>query len=476
MRFYGLSDRPLHSDEAVHAHFTFELPDNRYTYDPIYHGPFLYHVTALSFALFGTSAFALRLPQVLFGIGLIALLWPLRKEQYLGKKGVIVSALLIALSPSLVYYSRFAIHESFFAFFTLGTVVFSALYFEGRNPLHLNLAAAMLALLFTAKENAYLVAAVFAVSALAAFGWKPQNLPRPRHLLPALLVFAFVFVFFYSSMFRNPGSLALGITAPVTTWLDKAQTWLGHQKPALYYASLLVIYELPLLLFGLAGVAASGPLTKRKNGFLRFASLWGLLTLAVYFLIKYKTPWQVVHMALPLALLAGAFVGRMGQKWWVVAIFAATLAFSTIAMARVNFEKSADPAEPLVYVQTSDDVSRLVKIVDGIALEKGEKPTISVISTDYWPLPFYFKDYGAGYWTGDAPAQIDADVVLSSTANEKKVEEILGSGYKKAGIFKLREWYGAGYTLDKLCKFLLDGSGYDSTGSFDLALYLRRPT
>lgn len=476
LRFWGLPDRPLHSDEAVHAHFTFELPA-RYMYDPIYHGPFLYHITALSFAMLGPSPFSLRLPQALFGVGLIALLWPLRRERYLGKTGVLVSALLIAVSPSLVYYSRFAIHDSFFAFFTLGTVVFSILYFEnGRNrPVYLYLAAAMLALLFTVKENAYLVAAIFAVSALASFGWKTQNIPKPKHLLVALFVFAFIFAFFYSSMFRNPSSLALGITAPVKTWLDKTQSWLGHQKPAIYYASLLVIYELPILIFGLAG-AAKAIVERKKNGFPVFTSLWALLTIAVYFLIKYKTPWLIVHMALPLSLLAGAFVEKNRQNKALVASFILALAFSALAMGRVNFVKAADPAEPLVYVQTSNDVSRLVKIAEGVALEKGMggKPSISVISTDYWPLPFYFRDYGAGYWTGDVPGQISADVVLSSTANEKKVGDILSTDYDRVGVFKLREWYGAGYTFDKLYKFLLDGSGYNSTGSFDLVLYLKK--
>lgn len=471
LRFWGLSDRPLHSDEAVHAHFTFELPRG-YTYDPIYHGPFLYHITALSFALLGPSPFSLRLPQVLFGIGLIALLWPLRKEQYLGKIGVLVSALLLALSPSLVYYSRFAIHESFFAFFTFGTIVFCILYFESKkkNPAYLYLAAAMLALLFTAKESAYLVAAIFAVSAFLSSG-KPQL--KPKNVLIAFIVFAFIFTFFYSSMFRNPSSLALGITAPVKTWLDKAENWTGHQKPAIYYVSLLVIYELPILIFGLAGTAKA-LIERKRNRFLVFTSLWALLVMVVYFLMKYKTPWLIVNMVLPLALMAGALVERTGHKKGVVALLALALAFSALAMLRVNFEKSADPSEPLVYVQTSGDVSRLVKIVDGVALERGGKPSVAVVSTDYWPLPFYFRDYGAGYWTGDAPGQISADVVLSSTANEKKVEGILGADYNRVGVFKLREWYGAGYTVGKLYKFLLDGSGYNSTGSFDLVLYLKK--
>lgn len=476
LRFYGLSDRSLHSDEAVHAHFTFELP-TRYAYDPIYHGPFLYHITALSFAALGVSPFSLRLPQVLFGIGLIALLWPLRKDQYLGKIGVLVSALLLAVSPSFVYYSRFAIHDSFFAFFTLGTIVSCILYSESKkkDPVYLYLAAAMLALLFTVKENAYLVAAIFAVSSVISFG-KPQLLlPKPKHILVACLIFAFIFAFFYSSMFRNPSSLVQGVTAPVKTWLDKAENWTGHQKPAIYYVSLLVIYELPILIFGMAGTAKA-LLERKKNRFLFFTSLWALFTIAVYFLMKYKTPWLIAHMALPLALMAGAFAEKtIIRNRAIAALFILTLAFSAIAMARVNFEKSADPAEPLVYVQTSSDVSRLVKIVDGVALEKkaDEKLTISVVSTDYWPLPFYFRDYGAGYWTGDAPAQISADVVLSSTANEKKVEDILGADYRRAGVFKLREWYGAGYTTEKLYKFLLDGSGYNSTGSFDLVLYLK---
>ena len=48
-------------------------------YDPVYHGPFLYHWGALVFFLFGDSDFTARLPYALSGIFLLWLVWETRK-------------------------------------------------------------------------------------------------------------------------------------------------------------------------------------------------------------------------------------------------------------------------------------------------------------------------------------------------------------------------------------------------------------
>ncbi|MGB4196567.1 MAG: TIGR03663 family protein, partial [Methanoculleus sp.] len=68
LRFYALDLKLFHHDEAVHAWFAYNLlTDGTYIYDPMYHGPFLYYVTAGVFSLLGDSDLTGRLLPALFG-------------------------------------------------------------------------------------------------------------------------------------------------------------------------------------------------------------------------------------------------------------------------------------------------------------------------------------------------------------------------------------------------------------------------
>lgn len=52
LRFYRLDERIFHHDEAAVGYFTYKLFNNGiYSYDPSFHGPFMYYVTAEIFRL-----------------------------------------------------------------------------------------------------------------------------------------------------------------------------------------------------------------------------------------------------------------------------------------------------------------------------------------------------------------------------------------------------------------------------------------
>jgi uncharacterized protein (TIGR03663 family) len=103
LRLFELGERVFHHDESIHASFTLKLLENgEYSYNPAYHGPFLFHSTALVFHFLGINDTTARLVPVLFGVAAILLLFLLKKE--LGKRGVLWSAYLLAFSPSMVYF------------------------------------------------------------------------------------------------------------------------------------------------------------------------------------------------------------------------------------------------------------------------------------------------------------------------------------------------------------------------------------
>ncbi|MCG7854411.1 MAG: TIGR03663 family protein, partial [Methanoregulaceae archaeon] len=62
LRLFVLDLKLFHHDEAVHAWFAWKLmTEGSYAYDPMYHGPFLYYVTAGMFTLFGDSDLVARI-------------------------------------------------------------------------------------------------------------------------------------------------------------------------------------------------------------------------------------------------------------------------------------------------------------------------------------------------------------------------------------------------------------------------------
>ncbi|MEW5900175.1 MAG: phospholipid carrier-dependent glycosyltransferase, partial [Acidobacteriota bacterium] len=126
--FAKLDFRPMHHDEANQAlKFGTLLEEGKYSYDKSdHHGPSLYYLT-LPFAWVSTaktlaelSENTLRLVTTSFGLGTILLL--LLFIPWLQRWGVFWSGLCLALSPAVVYFSRFYIQETLLVFFLVGLI------------------------------------------------------------------------------------------------------------------------------------------------------------------------------------------------------------------------------------------------------------------------------------------------------------------------------------------------------------------
>ena len=128
LRFFNLALKPFHHDEGVNGFFLTNLfRDGVYKYDPAnYHGPTLYYI-ALAFAkVFGLETVSLRASVAIFGVLTVVLVFFLKR--YIGKIGSLAAGLFIALSPGMVFISRYFIHEIFFVFLSLAIVI-SVLFF-----------------------------------------------------------------------------------------------------------------------------------------------------------------------------------------------------------------------------------------------------------------------------------------------------------------------------------------------------------
>ncbi len=157
-RFYDLEARVMSHDESLHTYFSWLLYRGQgYQHSPMMHGPFQFHIIALTYFLFGVSDFTARIPAVVFSIATVGMMWYWRR--YLGKWGALIAGFLLVISPYMLYYGRYVRNESFVGF--SGVVMLYAMlrHFEVGGKKYLLLLAAALALHFTSKETSYIYVA-----------------------------------------------------------------------------------------------------------------------------------------------------------------------------------------------------------------------------------------------------------------------------------------------------------------------------
>ncbi|MET0753419.1 MAG: glycosyltransferase family 39 protein [Pyrinomonadaceae bacterium] len=235
LRFYWLELKPLHHDEGVNGYFLTNLfREGVYKYDPAnYHGPDLYYLALAFSKVFGLETVSIRASVAIFGVFTVFLAFFLKK--YIGRTGSLAAALFLAVSPGMVYISRYFIHEILFVFFSFGIVI-SILYFIERRKAGVFAIASMSLLLLICFspsvfnlanlmniENQTMVWAIrggfFLIEALLVFfvmrmllAW---NDGRPIYLLLASASTVLLFAT-KETAFITVGTMAI---ACVSTWL-----------------------------------------------------------------------------------------------------------------------------------------------------------------------------------------------------------------------------------------------------------------
>jgi len=154
-RVLFLDLRIAHWDEGRVAYDILRyVATDSWRYRPIVHGPFLVHVNRVVFGAVGATDATMRLVVAAIG-GLLPLTAWLFRE-HLEELEVAALALLLAIEPVLLYYSRFMRNDVLvagFAFAALGLYV--RLSDTGKHR-YLYAGTFLLALAFTTKENAIL--------------------------------------------------------------------------------------------------------------------------------------------------------------------------------------------------------------------------------------------------------------------------------------------------------------------------------
>jgi hypothetical protein len=98
------------------------------------------------------------------------------------------------------------------------------------------------------------------------------------------------------------------------------------------------------------------------------------------------------------------------------------LSYQTIEL---NFFSYDNEKRPYVYAQTKREFVDMIKKIDEFAEKtgKGKELDIAIVSKDYWPMPWYTRNYTKAVYHGEpVPANL-ADLIITSQEQENECLE-----------------------------------------------------
>ena len=476
LRIYELTLRPFHHDEGVNGFFMMRLMNEGvYKYDPSnYHGPSLYYFTLPLVKMLGLQSYALRLEPVIFGMGLLLLALCLGRR--MGAWAAVAAAAFLAVSPGMVFISRYFIHEMMLLFFTLGLVVATDLYGERKTTVWLMAAVACAALMVATKETSAPTLVVLAIAWAMAWGWMvmagagrasdPEAGPKKKGKKPskteaassggdrsdagaphrdlttviwALVLFIGINALLYTSFHTNPEG-AMDALRAFAFWSKTGES--AHVHPFTQYLEWMARQELGVLVLGTVGIVFA--LARRPNTLTVFCAFWTLGVFSMYSLIKYKTPWLTVNIVLPAAIMSGFAVQELarvlGRSVGVI-VCVAFLSLGLVQATRLNFVHYDDNQDEYVYpyAHTVRDIRRLLHDVDTLAARANEPdPRILIVTSNYWPLPWYMKDHKGAQFFGKMTVLSDARLVIAESTQQNEVLAGSSGRLQPIGNYPLR--------------------------------------
>jgi uncharacterized protein (TIGR03663 family) len=279
-------------------------------------------------------------------------------------------------------------------------------------------------------------------------GWFRASIERfggPAHiglvLVVAFAIFVFVNVIFYSSFFTN----AKGVGDSLQTYMIWAKTGKKeHVHGLTQHVRWLINIESPVLMLGCIGVFLS--VVRANNRFAIFAAQWGFGLLVAYSIVPYKTPWLALNFVIPLAIAGGYAVNEF-YNWnkkelrfvvLVVVVAAAVSGYQTIKLNFFHYDDE-DPRYVYVYGHTYRSLLPMVDEIKRIGQksQRGEKIEIAVLSPDYWPLPWYLRDYEHAVYPGQL-TQPSGPIVIINISQEADFMAMSGGRYRRIREYPLR--------------------------------------
>ena len=474
-RLPTLWERPMHTDEAILAMKSAEFQSTgHFQYDPKdFHGPGLHHLTKIWSTLAGwgdsSTWTEAQLRTVTVVCGLLLILATLLLRDALGRLSAGYAMLLMAVSPMMVFYSRYFIMEVPLVLFITLSIAALWRWSQGGGTWWLLLAGFAIGFQHATKEtfiiNIAASIAGFAAAKLIVGDFAPRqsgfaiSTSRGRSSKPWLWVVIAAIVTsvtLYSGFFKDWQA----VKDSATTYLNYLERsgGSGHEKPWHYYLTLIfwrkdgVLWS-EAMIGGLAlvGMAHAFLGNHMKNAsrqaFLVFLSVYSIVLFAIYSFLAYKTPWSILSGQHALTLLAGvgaasiseALRGKIARLVFRCVIGLGL--YHLIAQTNLAIHRyAADSHNPYVYSHPSANLLGILPLLRDLQkTAPDDNFEVLVINRDAgWPFPWYWRDIKTVRYTTTLPETIDARVIVAELDMQPALEaKFGGKAYSMQGPFGL---------------------------------------
>lgn len=469
--FDRLMARPFHFDEGVNGYWVQEIWKNGFfKYDPTnFHGPLYFYILQLSEIFFSFQWPAHRAVTVLFsllnlfgiyslGRFLSAQLEPPRpseEQSHIQDQGVrvqsrngwrlniaVISSLFWLASPVALYYARYSIHETVLLsgeiFFTLGLLKF--LSSPSRSS------GAMMvwsSVLMSATKETFVI---FIFALMVSFLFLRSQF-SDRHflfvrkhrsdLLGQLSLGLSVWALLFSGFGRNLDGV-LDFFRAFLLWFHVGTQDPAHVKPAYYFVQLIWENE-PLVIFAFV-LSLLGWVYRDR--YILFFSALGLIQFFVYSLIGYKTPWCLLGLTWPWALVSGLVLSRYLQQgslrwrtvgWAVCVLWLGVCSFSIWRARSLALFSVGSESNSYVYVQSSRELQSVVNLISWMQTQpKKYKVQCPQEASELWPLPWILSRLdGTTCFSQDIDPQNDLIFFQEDEPRARDVQKELETSWSK---------------------------------------------
>ncbi len=455
LRLPRLAQRPMHGDEAIHAvKFGDLLERGVYVYDTNdYHGPTLNYLTLIPARLASAknlaevNEFTLRIVPVFCGVLLVLMV--LLIGDGLGPSAAVYAGFLTAISPAMVFYSRYYIQEILLVCFTFGVIVSGYQYARSKHISCAILTGIFAGLMHATKETCIIAFGSMLLALLAALLMRRRNGSfsdavksiKPSHLVAGFAAAAIISAMLYSSFLTNPRGI-LDSVRTYTTYFNRAGNSTLHIHPWYYYLKTLIFFRIgsgpvwtEAFIVVLAVIGFIAAMTKKGASFanihlLRFIAFYTLIMTVVYSAVSYKTPWCMLGFLHGIILLAGVGAiailklaqNRVSRLIILLILFGASVHLTWQAYLN-NYKYYADSSNPYVYAHPTTDVFTVVDKIEyyAEAHPSGHRMDIEVICPghDYWPLPWYLRSFSQVHYRDQVKDdELPSPLIIASQAVE----------------------------------------------------------
>ncbi len=360
LRWWDLGLRPLQPDEATVALESLSVLRGEGSRSDV--SPLILNGGALLMLMFGASDGVVRALPALAGSILVLL--PIWLKPELGKTGVLMSMLFLAISPTLIFATRHTTPEALTATAALTVVVCGSHYLRCGNRSAIYIGAVALALMIASGYPSYtylLVFAGFAVASYLAASKKRRAVrARPdeaksseetqdsggkeadsqgRLLGRAGLLTTAVFAIVATGAFRDLRVIQAGLVGPLSEWLSGFGS-ANLETTGTQFATVFA-YEGAMIVAALVSAAV---ILRSRNRFDRMLVWWLGAGAMIGIIGGAEQRLALVAGLVPAALLAGWACGRLldrlgsaGQLTNLIIVALGLLILSVPAYVTITF-------------------------------------------------------------------------------------------------------------------------------------------